>query len=33
MYSIDSTSAGLAFSTSTKTGTDPTGPVAIAATH
>ena len=34
MYSFDSTNAGkLDFSTSTATGTDPTGPVAIAATH
>lgn len=34
MYSYDSTTAGkLDFSTSTATGTDPTGPIAIATTH
>jgi DNA-binding beta-propeller fold protein YncE len=34
MYSYDTTAAGkLDFSTSAPTGTDPTGPVAIAATH
>jgi hypothetical protein len=34
MYSFDSTTVGkLDLSTTTSTGTDPTGPVSLAATH